>query len=171
MPSIAVFKCPEVSLPEKQVKENGYSGKKRSRDTFIKGNNFKAKKAEVDRLHADIKDFSSTSLIGLAKKKFKDDKLTRLGAPPPKQQTMPFKMKMGIEAGRKKRLLKAINRGKESGTLLPSSVTGGSAKKDDRKKKMSSSSEAHFNLNTKQGVLHMSKDRIPQKLMNKLGRK
>jgi hypothetical protein len=77
----------------------------------------KAKMKQMSDLVGSVKEFSSQTLTGMHAKKHKEDVLTKLGALPVKQQTMPFKMKMGIVAGRKKTASKVAERAREGGVV------------------------------------------------------
>ena len=133
---------------------------------------------DLKALFSTVKDFSSTAFVGMKKKKHNEDKLTKLGAPSVKQQTMPFKMKMGIMAGRKKRTEKEGKQAQESGVILAKVAqqkvgggsrnhgSGGSGKGSGSHKKSHrrSGDSPSFGLNTKNGVLHLSKKRLPERL-------
>ena len=132
---------------------------------------------DLKALFSTVKDFSSTSFVGMKKKKHNEDKLTKLGAPSVKQQTMPFKMKMGIMAGRKKRTEKEGKEAQESGVILAKVAQqkvgggdrnhgrgGGKSSGGNHKKSRRSGDSPSFGLNTKNGVLHLSKKRLPERL-------
>ena len=102
--------------------------------------------------------------------KHKEDKLTKLGAPPPKEQKMPFKMKMGILEGRKKREIKSQERAKESGVVhgkkaFSSSGGSSSTTKKLRGKREDFEGYGGFDVKTKGGVFHLSKKRLPGRLL------
>ncbi len=87
----------------------------------------------------------------MKKKKFKEDKLTKLGAPDVKQQKMPFSMKMGIEKGKKRRQAAVIREAKDAGIVLASakreeSSAQRSFKKDDG---------IDFGAKVRGGVMHV----------------
>jgi co-chaperonin GroES (HSP10) len=159
--------CPTVGLPESFHKKrdrgdmgwdrdaNDYNkepekiaGRKRRRDYSDDKNS--EDKAEFIKVMQSIKDLSATSFQGMSKKKHKEEKLIALGAPKVKEQTMPFKMKMGILAGRKKRELREVNTAKESGLILPS-------KAKDKSYKRSEDGGLGLDVHTKKGILHLSK--------------
>lgn len=101
-----VFVCPEVRVPKLDRSDRNFKRKEPSEDfrqNNVSNKRPKSEKEELRSLMKTVKEYSSQSLVGLSKKAHKDQKLTKLGAAPPKQQTMPFKMKMGILAGKKKR--------------------------------------------------------------------
>lgn len=86
-------------------------------------------KEELRNLMKTVTDFSSQALVGLERKHHKDDILSRLGVPPPKEQTMPLKMKLGILAGREKRKKRKIDEAKESGEVLSRQTLNNISKK------------------------------------------
>lgn len=118
-----VFVCPDVKAPKldrvnnTERKRKDFTHDRSSRDNEQNSKRPKSAKAELREFMTSIKEYSSQSLEGLSKKAHKDDKLTKLGAAPPKQQTMPFKMKMGILAGRKKRKQRETAMAVEAGVV------------------------------------------------------
>ena len=123
---------------------------------------------EVKGLMNEVKNLSSQTLSGLKKKKNKDDVLTRLGVDEPKQQTMPFKMALGIRDGRKKRMIKEVDRSKESGVILNKSMTYkaineiNSSSKGNKKRAREEQKERHggLDIGTKQGVFRLKKSKL-----------
>jgi hypothetical protein len=128
------------------------------------GNSRKNKRKELDGFFRDVKELSSTTLVGLARKKKKDDVLTRLGVDAPKQQTMPLRMALGIKAGREKRAKKAMDQAKESGIVTSTSKkqrdddgrnygggNGGTGKGEVR---------GGLDISTKNGVMRLSKNKV-----------
>lgn len=116
-----VFVCPEVRVPKLQRPDGD---RKRQREPEIQRPNGKfdtkkpkTEKEELRGMMATIKQYNSQTLEGMSMKAYKEHKLTKLGAAPPKQQTMPFKMKMGIIAGRKKRNQREKALDKEGGVV------------------------------------------------------
>lgn len=129
------------------------------------------KDVDLKALFSTVKDFSATSFTGMKKKHHKEDKLTKLGAPPVKQQKMPFKMKIGILAGRKKRDEITEKNAQESGVVLArvasQKVGGGrrnSSSSFQKKKPRRSGDSSSIDINTKGGVLHLSSKRLPSRL-------
>ena len=123
----------------------------------------KSRKKELDDIYAEVKALSSTTFTGMAKKKKKEDVLTRLGVDAPKQQTMPLRMALGIKAGRERRAKKAREDAKESGVLtslgskkMNNSSEGAKGKKFNSKNGDVGSLDVH----TKQGVMHLSSKRV-----------
>ena len=161
-----MVRCPDIRLPDDHKSSSSSSGRKRGRSSDSEHNHLpvglgvglglvssKDVKDEIRGLLGDIKGLTATSFVGLKKKKFKDDKLTKLGAPDVKQQKMPFKMKMGIEAGKARRQKAVQSQAKEAGIVL---ATHRKAESDSRgglftKKK--------FDLGDRvsKGVLHINK--------------
>lgn len=124
-----IFVAPDVSVPRdimRRSKEPKYEDMSSSSSTMQKrpslvgdnNSNTRSSKEEIRDMMSKIKVFNANSLTGSMKKNYKDDILTKLGAPPPKQPTMPFKLKMDILAGRKKRKLLKEKEVKESGVVL-----------------------------------------------------
>ena len=107
---------------------------------------------------------------------------SRVGIPtiavPP--QKMPFKMKLGIMAGRVKREEKETQAAKDSGTILAKVAgykVGGRQERDGRgrgggrrpggPRRDGKEESQSFDVKTKGGVLHLSKKRLPGKLSQK----
>lgn len=159
--------CPTVSLPDsfsRNKRERGDMGWDRDASVSSRqpsGGSANSKKQRYDEKNEDraefmkvmqsIKDINATSFEGMSKKKHKEDKLVKLGAPKVKEQTMPFKMKMGILAGRKKRETRALIAAKESGQVLPSQG------KKTKAYKRAEDGGLGLDVHTKRGVLHVSK--------------
>lgn len=60
-------------------------------------------KDEVRSFMRTVKEFNANSELGSSRRNFQADLLTQLGAPPPKQQKMPFKLRLKLDDARKKR--------------------------------------------------------------------
>lgn len=58
---------------------------------------------EVRNFMRTVKEFNANSQLGSSRRNFQEDLLTQLGAPPPKQQKMPFKLRLKLDEARKKR--------------------------------------------------------------------
>lgn len=71
-------------------------------------------KEELREFMKTIKEFNAHSELGNSRKKYKEDLLTKLGAPPPKQQKMPFKLRLKLDAARKIREDRKLNEMKQS---------------------------------------------------------
>ena len=89
----------------------------------------KSTKEEIREMMETVKEFTAKSLEGAKRLAHKDDKLTRLGALPPKQQKMPYHMKIGLNAAKKKRDIRNAELAKESQVQLPQSYGQQSKKK------------------------------------------
>ena len=190
---VAKFVCPAVRLPsgttdkkrprgdmgwsEDASSYNNSSSSSSSSKRRSRGDDT-GKREEISSIFTSVKDFSSSSFIGLKKKQHKEDKLTKLGAPEVKQQKMPFKMRLGLDAASKKRSIKNQLKAKESGVVL---AAASKKNRNDRSRRESSTNErsssgrasskargrdesSSFGINTKGGVMHLSKKRLPDKL-------
>ena len=133
---------------------------------------------EISDIMTEIREFSSSTFRGQAKMKHKDDKLVRLGALPKAQQTLPLKMALGIQRGREKREAKALLRSKQSGTILAqprkdskdkdrSGGGGGSRDQDEPKRRRGLDVAPDIDVGAKRGVLHLSRAKLPSKLVNR----
>eukprot|EP01039_Chlorochromonas_danica_P002795 gene2795-3049_t len=60
-------------------------------------------KEELRTMMKSIQEFNAESQFGKDRRKYHQDRLTALGAPPLTQQTMPLKMKLAILESRKKK--------------------------------------------------------------------
>ena len=128
-------------------------------------NDLGEKDTEMTELMSSIREFSSSTFKGQSRLKHKDDKLVKLGAAPAKQQTMPFKMAMGIRRGREKRAQKEITNAKESGRVL--AVNRGPGIQTESLTKRTKDKDPDFNIHSKKGVFHLDRKRIPSSLINK----
>ena len=161
MASVKKFVCPEVSVPTK-INKTFKPNNRNDNSTQRNDNKFKnrlqektAERKEFSDIFNSIKELASTQYVGMNKKKFKEDKLTKLGAAPVKQQKMPFKMKMGIIKGRDKKIKKMQEQVKESGVVLSKDLL-----EQSKKIKKNVSNQPNLDVRTKSGVLHINKKRI-----------
>ena len=124
----------------------------------------KSRKKELDDIYAEVKALSSTTFTGMAKKKNKEDVLTRLGVDAPKQQTMPLRMALGIKAGREKRAKKAREDARESGVLTSldkKQLKNGKQQIHDRKRFNAKKGDiGSLDVHTKQGIMHLSSNLV-----------
>lgn len=189
--------CPTVRLPESMRRGSGdgdgASGKKRKlaergdmgwdreafkepataevkkqrREEYDRRQQVAAEREELAKAMNSIKDFASTTFEGLSKKKHKEEKLTKLGAPRVKEQTMPFRMKMGILSARAKREARLDSAARQAGivTARPSGGDGGLGKKD--RKRSAESSDRGIDVPVKSGVFRLSRDKLPRNLMGR----
>lgn len=168
MPKVLTVKCPEdspistytSSLKRKRPTEESTSSsisrkKEREKD-----------RAEFNAFFAEAKQLGDTTLRGLAGIKVKDDVLTKLGVPAPKQQKMPFKMAIGIMNGRAKRLEKRLKRAKETGQVVATSLL----KKKEKKRDVDSIGSG-LDGNIKGGILHINQKRYKEWSGGKKGKK
>jgi hypothetical protein len=104
--------------------KDGYKGKgnnaKHSKGSR-KGDKPKSAREEINELLVTVKEFNAKSLEGAKKAAHKDDKLTKLGAFPAKQQKMPYAMRLGLNAAKKKREKRDVEQAKEAQIQLPQS--------------------------------------------------
>ena len=89
----------------------------------------KTAREEINEILETVKEFNAKSLEGAKKAAHKDDKLTKLGAFPAKQQKMPYNMRLGLNAAKKKREQKNALLAKESQVQLPQSYNQQNKKK------------------------------------------
>lgn len=139
-----------------------------------------SKRKEMNTILQEVKELNASTFSGMAKKKHKEDVLTKLGVYAPKPQKMPFKMALGIKHGREKRAKKNVTDARESGVVLSLSAkkaANGKSRQeryDRNDSRSTSSSSSHKKRNkddigldtikTKSGIFHLSKDRLPKSL-------
>ena len=166
MPKVLTVKCP-ADFPSSQT-----SSLKRKRPIEGESTSSNRKKererdrAEFSAFFADAKQLGESTLRGLAGIKVKDDILTKLGVPAPKQQKMPFKMAIGIMNGRAKRLEKRLQKAKETGQVVATSLQ----KKKEKKRDVDSIGSG-LDGNIKGGVLHINQKRYKEWSGGKKGKK
>lgn len=167
---VQTFVCPEIGWGHQGSGSRGGQVDKKRKAAVDSGDNALRKRAsgptEIKEIMHTIREFSSPTLTGQAKHKHKDDKLVKLGALPKKQQTMPLKMALGIKQGREKRLLKAQSRAKESGLVL-SSTPQKQQQQHQKEARFEKGGAPDIDVRSRNGVFHLSKQRIPEKLINK----
>ena len=166
---VETFYCPIVELPEDFQGKNKKSKKLNDRNSNKERERERGEGREeindreiFQKIFNSVRDFG-TSNSHNSKKKSLDDKLTKLGAPPIKQQKMPFKMRVGILEGRKKREEYQKKEAKSSGQIL--AIKSKNSSKLKRKEK--NLNQPDFDIKTKRGVLRLSKARLPTKLWKK----
>jgi hypothetical protein len=147
--------CPTVDLPE------DFQRHKKRKHFHHEGDGNTSNLDMNDRkmfaqMFSSVKEFGMTNLEK-SKKKVLENKLTKLGAPPVKQPKMPFKMKMGILEGRKKREQRQLQDARDSGQVLATSLT--SKKKNEReklkKRALSDQQQPDLDVRTRRGVLRL----------------
>ncbi|KAJ1418330.1 hypothetical protein B484DRAFT_445805 [Ochromonadaceae sp. CCMP2298] len=112
-----------------------FSGKKRGRSSQG-GESKRSKKSareEIDKLMDTVKQYASKALEGRQRTEHEADKLTKLGAPPPKQQKVPYKMKLGLLAAKKKRDFKQAAEARESQVTMAGTPSGNKGKGKKRR--------------------------------------
>lgn len=175
MSSVKLFSCPDVRIPPSTRKRQGMDMgwelsqqeiNQASQDHLKNKASKKCKVTDIGRAISDVKDFSSVVLKGQSKIDYKNKKLTELGVAPPKQQTMPFKMRMAINRAKEKRGEASASAAKESGLVQSSSMKKKLATSRGKKFDKKNSGNPDVNIRTKGGVFHLSKDRIPTKLLS-----
>lgn len=117
-------------------------------------------------LHTSIKKFNADELKGKEKLKLKQDKLTELGAPPKKQQKVPFPIQMSRLRWKNKKDIEIKEMIKQSGVVLSiasNNNKSSSSKQNSKAKKVNSKSlnklQPTLGLNTRKGVFHVSTKR------------
>lgn len=121
--------CQEVSLPPKSI------GSKRKREDEARNANsnrsresrgrsampfssqpttFGSTKEEIRDIMKTVKEFNANSELGSSRRKYQDDLLTKLGAKPIKQPTMPFKLHLALDQVRKRKEMKKLEELKQS---------------------------------------------------------
>lgn len=156
---VKTYKCPVISYVPSLLTGNK---RKRGQQNSLLNSNEESNaddKFKLEKYRAEVRALSDSKLKGLAGIKVKDDVLTNLGVAPPKQQTMPFKMRMGINKGRSIRTEKFIIKAKESGTVVASSLLS-----QQKKKKWEEPDELGmngFDSHVKGGVLRITKKGYP----------
>lgn len=95
----------------------------------------KTAREEINEIMETVKEFNAKSLEGGKKAAHKDDILTKLGALPPKQQKMPYAMRLGLNAAKKKREAKNVQLAKEAQIQLPQSYSQGNKNNNKNKRR------------------------------------
>ena len=86
--SVQIVKCPEISFS--RIKENPSTPYK-GNDKIKMNNSGQMAKQEIREFMGSIQSFAAITSKGMEKSHHKDDILTKLGVPPPKEQKVPFK--------------------------------------------------------------------------------
>jgi len=121
---------------------------------------------ERHKIMKSIKELAATTLTGINKKEYKEDKLTKLGAPPVAKQKIPYKMKMGLEKGKEKRIAKSIERAQSSGIVLPKGYIESLKTKKKEKVDKLSLDAPNFDAPVKKGIFHLNKNKIDKRLLS-----
>ena len=156
---VLTVKCPEVTFPDSFSSSS--SKRKRSLEDSSGGDSRKKEREkereEFNAFFAETRQLGQSTLRGLAGIKVKDDALTKLGVPAPKQQKMPYKMAIGIINGRIKRQEKKLQRAKETGQVMATSLL-----KKKEKKRDTEDIDSGLDGNVKGGILHINQKRYQQ---------
>ena len=111
------FVCPEVRAPPtSQRTKSSRRQNSAPRRVEVEGREL------LQRLSSEVFELGGRELAGARGASTQGDLLQRLGAPPPKQQRMPFRMAMQIQAARTKRLKKENEQARESGVVTAKSA-------------------------------------------------
>jgi len=148
---VITLKCPIISAPKKSSNNNKRSNSSLEDRNSVEINASKRTKSEFEKYFEEVRNLGNSTLKGAKGVKQKDDILTKLGVPPPKQQKMPFKMRIGINEGRKKRAEKELNEAMESNLTLAKSKFQKVDKKREPKEK-------DLDSDLRGGVLYISKE-------------
>lgn len=158
--NIPTFVCPDVGYqPSSSRKDNSIPLKRKRLSDF----NEEEKIEDIRTIYQSITEFNANEMRGKSREKLKTDKLTALGAPPVKQQKVPFKMKMARLRDMKVKELRSKEILMESGVVAAKSSKTAQAKlKADaklKKKKISGhdSIQPKVGLKTVKGVYRVKK--------------
>jgi hypothetical protein len=121
---------------------------------------------ERHKIMKSIKELAATTLTGINRKEYKEDKLTKLGAPPVAKQKIPLKMKIGLEKGKEKRIKKSMERAQASGVVLPKGYLDSLKTKKKEKVDKLSSDAPNFDAPVKNGIFHLNKNKIDKRLLS-----
>jgi hypothetical protein len=163
-PKVITVKCPDVNVPVSfRGKRKRNSSLDDDDDDHARSNQSPLRglsdREEFDKYMSEVKSLGNSTLIGEKGKKAKEDILTKLGVAPVKQQKMPFKMRLGINDGRKRRTENMLKRSKESGTIIARTLMQKATRKmDDRDRGERRRDE--LDSHVKGGVLHLSNKRV-----------
>lgn len=123
-------------------------------------------------MYGEIKEFSANDTTK-SKKKYKDDQLSKLGAPPLKAMKIPFKMKMGMINFQKKKAESELKHLKESGVVVSKASTNNLIKKNRKNKDKSIRKSEKRNISygdtgidhhsVKNGVLRINKKMLQRR--------
>mmetsp|Transcript_8107 Transcript_8107/g.8260 ORF Transcript_8107/g.8260 Transcript_8107/m.8260 type:complete len:193 (+) Transcript_8107:262-840(+) len=191
MTSVQKFKCPEVRLPpfdknkKRKIGDMGWdidTNHNDNRQSIKKSKSHMSKPIEKDKKTATsdemknimsyVREFSSSVLTGHSKLDYRNKKLTDLGVPPPKQPTMPFKLRMALNATKAKKEAKQLNAAKQAGIILPKASkptnkfsSFSSKLKKTKRRKAEDDGGTEVNLRTVRGVLRLKKENLPASLL------
>jgi hypothetical protein len=151
MKSIPTFTCPSIT-PTKRARIEKSSEHKSKSTT-----NYSHDTEDIKDIYESIKQFNANELKGKERIKLKVDKLTELGAPPIKQQKVPFKIQMARLSARAKRQKDSDELLKESG-LVTSKLKKVTQKKNQSNKfRGKDSIQPSIGVKTHQGIYYVNK--------------
>ena len=157
---VEFFSCPTDCLPGE--KRKGLKGTKRGQKGNESDDEGQKERIQFQKYFASVKEYGNSTLTGLAKKEHKSDKLTQLGVRPEKKQTMPFKMAIGINAGRAKKAARVRTEAKQSGTVLATSLLNrGSSDRNRRERDPRDGPD--IGVSARNGVLRIDRGRFNAK--------
>lgn len=128
------FTLEEVRLPTKYPSQQRRDPKQSTKpdDRRTQNEKFGNKKRKVSDLYEDmdltnreevrtfmrtVKEFNANSELGSSRRNHQEDILTQLGAAPPKQQKMPFKLRLKLDEAKKKREERKLDELRQSGEV------------------------------------------------------
>jgi|EP01033_Poteriospumella_lacustris_P012510 hypothetical protein len=106
---------PSNSTPKEQPSDKSNPKKRKAGDLYDDMD--LTNKEEVRSFMRTIKEFNANSELGSSRRNHQEDLLTQLGAPPPKQQKMPFKLRLKLDDARKKREERKLDELRQSGEV------------------------------------------------------
>ena len=121
---------------------------------------------ERHKIMKSIKELAATTLTGINRKEYKEDKLTKLGAPPVAKQKIPLKMKIGLEKGKEKIIKKSMEIAQASGVVLPKGYLDSLKTKKKEKVDKLASDAPNFDAPVKNGIFHLNKNKIDKRLLS-----
>lgn len=110
---VKVVRCPEIALPSHlQKKKPSFSQPTASKEPESVED--VSTKEELRSFMKDIRQFNTSMEIGKNKRKIFEDKLTKLGALPPKPQKIPLPLSIALNNAKKEREKKELQKFKDS---------------------------------------------------------
>ena len=151
--NIPTFICPDDSS---SYRRDSFESTKRKFNSFKKEDD---KVEDIRSIYESIKEFNVNETKGKSRDKRNQEKLTALGAPPLKNQKVPFKMAMSRLREKKSKLLRTKELLLESGVVAAKSSSQSTQKKNIKKRKLSGhdSVQPNVGLKTQNGVYHVKR--------------
>lgn len=163
---VQYFIAPDIKLPEETRGDWRHGTKAKGRHGDEAGE--ETAKRTFHDYFSSVKEYGKSSLSGQAAKKHKSDKLVALGVAPKKAQTMPFKMAIGINAGRAKRAARVREDAKQSGTVIAKSLES-AGKKQKPVYRKTRNSGPDIDVKVRSGVLRVNKPSFKGRGRDKIG--